>query len=77
MFNPKLNLKAMQAKVDKLLSGFTKLQNELETQIEVLDNEIASNDMLVAEINAQSAEYAVQIDKYAALKQNIDNFLGR
>ncbi|MBR2502714.1 MAG: hypothetical protein IKB62_01170 [Oscillospiraceae bacterium] len=72
-----LNLKSMQAKVDKMLSVFTKLEAELETQIEVLDKEIEANDKKVAEINHQSAEYAVQIDKYNVLKYNIGKFLGK
>ena len=72
-----LNLKHMQAKVDKMLSVFTKLEAELETQIEVLDEEIEANDKKVAEINRQSAEYAVQIDKYNSLKYNIGKFLGK
>ena len=71
-----VNLKAMKAKVDKMLSVFTKLKDELEAQIEVLDEEIEYNDKLVADINRQSAEYAAQIDQYECLKNNIDNFLG-
>ena len=71
-----VNLKAMRAKVDKMLSVFTKLETELEAQIDVLDEEIAANDKLVADINRQSAEYAAQIDRYESLKDNIDNFLG-
>lgn len=72
-----LNLKHMQAKVDKMLSVFIKLEAELETQIEMLDEEIEANDKKVAEINRQSAEYAVQIDKYNVLKYNIGKFLGK
>lgn len=72
-----LNLKSMQAKVDKMLSVFTKLETELEAQIEVLDEEIAANDKLVADINRQSAEYAQQIDQYESLKSNISKFLGK
>lgn len=76
MVNPRLNLKAMQAKVDKLLSGFIKLKKELETQIDVLDREIEANDAMVVELNQQSAMYAAKIDQYASLKENIDKFLG-
>lgn len=72
-----VNLKAMRAKVDKMLSVFTKLETELETQIEVLDEEIAANDKIVADINRQSAEYAQQIDQYESLKSNISKFLGK
>lgn len=72
-----VNLKAMRAKVDKMLSVFTKLETELEAQIEVLDEEIAANDKLVADINRQSAEYAQQIDQYESLKSNISKFLGK
>ena len=72
-----VNLKAMRAKVDKMLSVFTKLETELEEQIGVLDKEIAANDKLVADINRQSAEYAQQIDKYENLKSNIGKFLGK
>lgn len=72
-----VNLKAMQAKVDKMLGVFTKLETEPEEQIGVLDKEIAANDKLVADINRQSAEYAQQIDKYESLKSNIGKFLGK
>ena len=72
-----VNLKAMRAKVDKMLSVFTKLETELEAQIEVLDEEIAANDKKVADINRQSAEYAQQIDQYENLKSNISKFLGK
>lgn len=72
-----VNLKAMQAKVDKMLSVFTKLETELEEQIDVLDKEIAANDKLVADINRQSAEYAQQIDQYESLRSNIGKFLGK
>ena len=72
-----VNLKAMRAKVDKMLSVFTKLETELEEQIEVLDEEIAANDKLVADINRQSAEYAQQIDQYESLRSNIGKFLGK
>ena len=72
-----VNLKAMRAKVDKMLSVFTKLETELEAQIEVLDEEMAANDKLVADINRQSAEYAQQIDQYESLKSNIGKFLGK
>ena len=77
MVNPRLNLKAMQAKVDKMLGVFTKLETELEEQIGVLDKEIAANDKLVADINRQSAEYAAQIDQYESLRSNIGKFLGK
>ena len=72
-----VNLKAMRAKVDKMLSVFTKLETELEEQIGVLDKEIAANDKLVADINRQSAEYAQQIDQYESLRSNIGKFLGK
>ena len=72
-----VNLKAMRAKVDKMLSVFTKLETELEAQIDVLDKEIAANDKLVADINRQSAEYAQQIDQYESLRSNIGKFLGK
>ena len=72
-----VNLKAMRAKVDKMLSVFTKLETELNEQIGVLDREIAANDKLVADINRQSAEYAQQIDQYENLKSNISKFLGK
>mgnify|MGYP002514616198 FL=1 len=72
-----VNLKAMRAKVDKMLSVFTKLETELEEQIEVLDEEIEANDKLVADINRQSAEYAQQIDQYESLRSNIGKFLGK
>ena len=72
-----VNLKAMRAKVDKMLSVFTKLETELEAQIDVLDEEIAANDKLVADINRQSAEYAQQIDQYESLRSNIGKFLGK
>lgn len=72
-----VNLKAMRAKVDKMLSVFTKLETELEEQIGVLDQEIAANDKLVADINRQSAEYAQQIDQYESLRSNIGKFLGK
>lgn len=72
-----VNLKAMRAKVDKMLSVFTKLETELEKQIDVLDKEIAANDKLVADINRQSAEYAQQIDQYESLRSNIGKFLGK
>ena len=72
-----VNLKAMRAKVDKMLSVFTKLETELEEQIDVLDKEIAANDKLVADINRQSAEYAQQIDQYDSLRSNIGKFLGK
>lgn len=72
-----VNLKAMQAKVDKMLGVFTKLETELEEQIGVLDKEIAANDKLVADINRQSAEYAQQIDQYESLRSNIGKFLGK
>ena len=72
-----VNLKAMRAKVDKMLSVFTKLETELNEQIDVLDEEIAANDKLVADINRQSAEYAQQIDQYESLRSNIGKFLGK
>ena len=72
-----VNLKAMRAKVDKMLSVFTKLETELEAQIDVLDEEIAANDKMVADINRQSAEYAQQIDQYESLRSNIGKFLGK
>ena len=72
-----VNLKAMRAKVDKMLSVFTKLETELEEQIDVLDKEIAANDKIVADINRQSAEYAQQIDQYDSLRSNIGKFLGK
>lgn len=72
-----VNLKAMRAKVDKMLSVLTKLETELNEQIDVLDKEIAANDKLVADINKQSAEYAQQIDQYESLRSNIGKFLGK
>lgn len=72
-----LNLKHMQAKVDKMLSVFTKLKAELDAQKDVLGQAITDNNKKLNEIAAENEMYALKIKEYNVLSANIDRFLGK
>ena len=72
----RINLKAMQKKVDRLLSVFTTLKEELETQIGVLEDGISENERQIRELGMCNARYGEKIAEYEKLKANIDSFLG-
>lgn len=72
-----LNLKHMQAKVDKMLSVFTKLKAELETQQDVLVEAMAENNKQMQELQEENGIYYRKIIEYSTLVSNIDKFLGK
>ena len=72
-----VNLKQMQAKVDKMLSVFTKLKAELDAQKDVLCQAISDNNKKLQDLNAENQIYAHKIKEYDALATNIDKFLGK
>ena len=72
----RINLKAMQKKVDRLLSVFTTLKEELEDRVVQLEDGVKSNNVLIGELQAENAVYTDKIREYEKLKANIDSFLG-
>ena len=67
-----LNLKKMQGKVDKLMSVFTNIVKELDTQVETLEGEIESNNLLIADMKSCNEVYKDKIAEYTALKSKVE-----
>ena len=70
-----MNLNVMQSKIDKLLSVFTKLIKELETQISSLNFEIVCNKERIEKLEADNVTYESKIKEYTTLKENVERII--
>lgn len=70
-----LNLNKMQHRVDKLLSVFTNLINELERAISKLNSEIDENKYAIEEAQNNIKVYESKIAEYNTLKSNVESIV--
>lgn len=70
-----VDLKKMQNKIDKLMSVFTNIVKELNTQIVALGNAIDENNQLILTAESENKQYAEKIDEYEALKNKVESII--
>lgn len=67
----KINLSKMQDKMDKLMSVFTSIVNEIDEQTKELEEAINVEEVAISEAEDRKREYVHTIAKRAALKDKI------
>lgn len=70
-----INLDKMQNKVNKLMSVFTNIVKELDTQIDELKGEIDDNNHYISVAESQNKQYAEKIDEYQALRNKVESII--
>lgn len=70
-----INLSIMQNKVDKLMSVFTNIVNELNIQIIDLNVAIDDNNARMVTIREENKQYAEKINEYQALKDKVESII--
>ena len=70
-----VNLSIMQKKVDKLMSVFTNIVKELNTQIDTLNDAIDDNNHYISVAELENKQYAEKIDEYQALKNKVESII--
>lgn len=70
-----VDLKKMQNKIDKLMSIFTNIVKELDTQINRLNNAIDVNRQQIVKAEVENRQYAEKIDEYQALKNKVESII--
>lgn len=71
----KVNLSKMQNKVNKAMSAFTKIVDELNTQINELTSAIDDNNQSILTAESENKQYAEKIDEYQALKNKVESII--
>ena len=69
------NVNKMQHKVDKLLSIFTNLINELDKAISKLNSEIDANKDAIEKAQSNIEVYESKIAEYNTLKSNVESIV--
>lgn len=67
-----IDLNKMQARVEKLTKVFTNIINELDSQVESLDTEIAENEAAIRIAQEENETYAKLIEERKALKAKVE-----
>lgn len=67
----KINLSKMQDRVDKLMSVFTSIVDEINEQTAELEKAVNDEDVIISEAEDRKREYIHTISKRAALKDKI------
>jgi flagellar motor switch protein FliG len=71
----KINLTKMQKKIDNLMSVFTNIVDELNTQISELGNAISANRELILTAELENDEYQEKINDYEALRNKVESII--
>lgn len=70
-----VNLAKMQNKVNRLMSVFTNIVEELTYQIVELNDAIEDNNQLISKVEAENKQYAEKIDEYKALRDKVESIV--
>ena len=70
-----INLTNMQKKVDKAMSVFTRIVDELNSHIDTLKGAIDTNNRRIATAQAENVRYGMKIDEYKALKNKVESII--
>lgn len=71
----KIDLTKMQKRVDKCMLVFTRIVEELETEISTLKHSIDDNKQLIETAEAENITYGLKIDEYEALKGKVESII--
>lgn len=70
-----INLEKMQKKVEKLISVFTNIVAELETQIGELNKAISDNEQIIYNAKVENEAYRYKISEYDELKNKVKSII--